>query len=149
MPLRDYIVNNFLWKMASVIVAILIWMTIHSNIEGSFSSFKLPETHVSSTLSRSLPVYVISTASDMRAFAITPGEVEVTVRGDDKVLNDLQLTDVQVFVNLLDVKDAKSFRKKVTVHTPPTVAVAKVVPEEVTVERVTTTNSPTRSTNQN
>ena len=87
-------------------------------------------------MSRALPVTVITTATDMRGFAITPKEVEVTVRGDSGVLNKLKLPDVQAFVNLTDVKDETNFQKRVIVHTPTNVIPIRVVPEEVTVQRV-------------
>jgi YbbR domain-containing protein len=122
-------------------VAILIWLTINSNME---NSFKLPETHSSSTLSRSLPVTARKPPADARGFVFTPREVEVTIRGDERILDNLKMSDVDVCVNLLDVTDARSFRRKVVVHTPQNVAVMKVTPEEITVERISlpeTTNS--------
>ena len=137
---RDFILNNFGWKLVSVVVAILIWMTINSNIE---NSFKLPETHSSITVSRHLPVAVRKTPGDVRGFVITPAEAEVTIRGEERVLDNLRMSDVDVSVNLIDVTDARSFRKRVTVRAPPNVVVMRVAPEEVTVERV----SPPESTN--
>ncbi|PYJ84742.1 MAG: hypothetical protein DME22_11625 [Verrucomicrobia bacterium] len=115
MAARDYVLNNFGWKLASVVAAILIWMTINSNLEN-------PETHSSSTLSRHLPVMVKKAPWDVRGFVLTPAEAEVTIRAEER---------------------ARSFRKKVIVRTPPNVAVTKVEPEEVAVERV----SPAESTN--
>ena len=135
MPWRDYILNNALWKVVSVISAVLIWFAIHSNIQDSFKS---PENRIltTSTVSRTLPVTVITTATDMRGFTITPTNVTVTVRAEASVLNNLKVSDVTAFVNLTDVKDEKAFQKRVNVHTPTNVTVVSVVPEEVTVERV-------------
>jgi len=136
MAARDYVLNNFGWKLASVVVAILIWMTINSNLEN-------PETHSSSTLSRHLPVMVKKAPWDVRGFVLTPAEAEVTIRAEERVLDNLKMSDVDVSVNLTDVTDARSFRKKVVVRTPLNVAVTKVEPEEVAVERV----SPAESAN--
>jgi len=80
---------------------------------------------------------------DVRGFVLTPAEAEVTIRAEERVLDNLKMSDVDVSVNLTDVTDAKSFRKKVIVRAPPNVAVTKVEPEEVAVERV----SPGESTN--
>ena len=66
-----------------------------------------------------------------------------TIRAEERVLDNLKMSDVDVSVNLTDVTDARSFRKKVIVRTPPNVAVTKVEPEEVAVERV----SPAESAN--
>ena len=134
MSLRDFILNNFTWKLASVATAILIWITINSNTQDSFSWIEMHGSN--DAVVRRLPVTVITAASDMRGFVITPSHVELTLRSQPGVLHNLNLSDVQVFVNLTDVKDAKSFRKKVIAHTPPNVLVVKVDPQEVTVERV-------------
>ena len=134
MSLREFILNNFTWKLASVAMAILIWITINSNTQDSFTWIEIHGSN--DAVSRRLPVTVITTASDMRGFVITPSHVEVTLRGKPAVLNNLNLSDVQVFVNLTDVKDLKSFRRKVIAHTPPNVLVVKLDPEEVAVERV-------------
>jgi len=135
MPLRDYILNHLGWKIGSVISAVLIWFAIYFPNKDSFQS-SASRILFSSTMSRALPVTVITTATDMRGFAITPKEVEVTVRGDSGVLNKLKLPDVQAFVNLTDVKDETNFQKRVIVHTPTNVIPIRVVPEEVTVQRV-------------
>ena len=95
MPWRDYILNNALWKVVSVIAAVLIWFAIHSNIQDSFKS---PENRIltTSTVSRTLPVTVITTATDMRGFTITPTNVTVTVRAEAPVLNNLKVSAVTV-----------------------------------------------------
>ncbi|PYM17053.1 MAG: hypothetical protein DME18_00030 [Verrucomicrobia bacterium] len=146
MSLRDRILNHFGWKLASAVVATLIWITIDYNIQ---NSFKLPEMHASGSVTRRLSVLVIRPPSDMRGLLITPGEVDVTVRGESWVLNSLNVSDVQVFVNLTEVNDAKTFRKRVVVNTPPNVAVVKVEPEEVIVERVSPAESTNTHRNQN
>jgi len=140
MSFRDLILNNFTWKLASVATAMLIWITINSNTQDSFTWIEIHGSN--DAIRRRLPVTVITTASDMRGFVITPSHVEVTLRGRPAVLNNLHVSDVQVFVNLTDVKDAKSFRQKVIAHTPPNVLVLKVDPEEVAVGRVSPPESP-------
>ncbi len=142
MPLRDYILNHLGWKIGSIISAVLIWFAIYVPNKDSFQSSE-SRILVSSTMSRTLPVTVITTATDMRGFTITPKEVEVTVRGDSGVLSKLKLSDVQAFVNLTDVKDETNFQKRVNVHTPTTnVVPIRIVPEEVTVQRVSPPESP-------
>ena len=147
MPLRDYLLNNAGWKVGSVLSAVLIWFAIHSNIQESFKSAESPILNTG-TLSRTLPVTVIMSATDMRRFAITPKEVEVTVRGEAAVLNNLKLSEVLALVNLADVKDEKTFRKRVNVHVPTNVIPVRVVPEEVLVERVSPVESPNNRQSQ-
>ena len=135
MPFRDYILNHLGWKLLSVISAVLIWWAIHSNID---ESFKLSDsrTFATRTASHTIEVTVMMKATDMRRFAVTPKEVEVTVRGEPGVLNNLKLSEVLALVNLIDVKDETNFRKRVNVRTPTNVIPIRVVPEEVTVESI-------------
>ena len=133
MPLRDYIVNNAVWKLGSLVSAVLIWFAIHYNIQDSFRTSEGQSLNTT-TASHTLEVTVMMKATDMRRFAITPKEVEVTVRGEPGVLNNLKLSEVLALVNLIDVKDEKNFRKRVTVHTPTNVVSIRVVPDEVAVE---------------
>ena len=137
--LRELILNNLSWKIASVVMAILIWLTIYSNQNGLklLDLFKLRDLRASGTVSYRLPVTVITKATDMRRFTITPKEVEVTVRGDPAILGRLKMSDLAAFVNLSDVKDEMGLQKRVNVHTSMTnVVPIRVVPEDVTVERV-------------
>ncbi len=136
MALREHIPEHFGWKLTSVGVAVLIWLAINFNIQGSFRSSENRAPATANTATNRLPVTVITTATDLRVFTITPSEVEVTVQGEERVLDSLKKTDVQAFVNLIDVKDTRSFTKKVIVHTPLNVTAVRVVPDEVTVDRV-------------
>jgi hypothetical protein len=135
MTLRDYLPEHFAWKLISFVVAVLVWFSIDFNIQGSFRSPEKRAVVATTTATNWLPVTVITTATDLRLFTLTPSEVEVIVRGEERVLASLKKTDVQAFVNLTDMKDAKSFRKEVIVHTPLNVTAVRVVPNEVTVER--------------
>jgi YbbR domain-containing protein len=136
--LRELILNNLSWKVTSVVMAILIWLTIYSNQNGLkfMEVFKWRDLHAAESVRRSLPVTVITTATDMRRFTITPKEVEVTVRGESATLNKLKMSDLAAFVNLTDVNDDMVFQKRVNLYAPSNVVPISVVPQQVTVERV-------------
>ena len=144
---REHIPEHFVWKLISVVVALLIWSAINFNIQDSFRSSQ--NRAATASLTNWLPVTVITAAADLRVFTLSPKEVQVTVRGDADALGKLKKTDVQVFVDLMDVKDSRRFHKPVIVHTPPNVTAVRVVPDEVTVERVPPAESPSNSRNQN
>jgi YbbR-like protein len=135
MPLREFIENNFWWKLASIMSAGLIWFTIYySSIQGKIIPSK-NRAEENSALIFPLPIKVMTSAGEARGFVVTPAEVDVTVRGEPSVLDELKKTDVRVYIELDDVKETRATRKKVRVHTPENVILKKVVPEEVTVER--------------
>jgi YbbR domain-containing protein len=136
MPLREFIEKNFWWKLASIMSAGLIWFTIYySSIEGKVIPSK-NRAEENSALIFPLPIKVMSSAGEARGFVVTPPDADVTVRGEPAVLDELKKTDVRVYVELDDAKETRAVRKKVLVHTPENVTLKKVVPEEVTVERI-------------
>ena len=138
MPLREFLEHNFWWKLASIMSAGLIWFTIYySNIQGKVIS---PENRAeeNSALIFPLPIRVMTSAGEARGYVVTPAEADVTVRGEPQVLDELKKNDVRVYIELEDVKEAHALKKRVLVHTPGNVILKKVVPEEVTVERVVT-----------
>ena len=129
MPLRDYVLDKFGWKAASLVIAALIWLAVDSNNRGNLRPAKNRVLR--------LPIAVMMTAMDVRGFRVTPGTVDVTLGGEAARLERMNESDVNVFVNLKDVMEAKRLRKKVQVFTPDDVSLIKVEPEEVNVELVT------------
>jgi len=60
--------------------------------------------------------------------------VAVTVNGDTGSMRNLRASDVQVFVNLTEILDAKVLRKKIQVYVPPGINVVEIDPPEVSVQ---------------
>lgn len=135
MRLREFISNNFWFKLVSVTLAMMIWVTIYTSIQGKVIS-RDSRVVTGMTVTFPLAITVVTAAADSRGFTVTPSEVEVTVRGEESVMERLKKTDVQAQVNLVDVKEARGLKKTIRVHTPTNVTLISVTPEEVTVERV-------------
>jgi YbbR domain-containing protein len=134
MRLRDYFPDKFGWKATSLVIAVLIWFAINSNNPDGLRPVK---NLVENSLKLRLPIDVKRAATDVRGFRITPRMVEVTIGGEAAHLERITESDVEVFVNLRDVTEAKSLRKKVQVFTPGYVTLIKIEPEEVSIEPVT------------
>ena len=134
MPLRDYALDKFGWKAASLVIAILIWLAVYFNNRGNLAPAK---NRVENPLKLRRPITVMSVATDARSFRVTPSTVEVTIGGEAVRLAGMKESDIEVFVNLKDVMGAKSLRKKVQVFMPGYVRLIQVEPEEVSVEPAT------------
>jgi YbbR domain-containing protein len=78
-----------------------------------------------------LPVTVMSSGSEARNFKVSPGEVEVMLQGEPKLLQSLQPRDIHVFVDLTGVAPAAGKRKGIEVAMPPGVAQVRIVPPDV------------------
>jgi len=133
MALREIVMNNLGWKLASLVMASLIWFSINTAIEDGTS----PRTvFPGKTRTFALPITVRTKATDSRSFIVRPNSVKVKVRGYPDEIDALQTSDLQAFVDLMDVQEAVGLSKKIFVHTPGSVTLESVVPDEVSVDRV-------------
>jgi|GEM_PF-1053508 len=134
MSLREIIWNNFGWKVASFVLATLVWFTIHDVIQHAVPI--LPPS-VSTTIHTLPPhsITVMTAAADSRGFSVTPSETVVTLSGPASSLEKVSARDVQVFVDLTDVQDVKDLVQKIQVYPPPGLKVLDVTPGSVRVVR--------------
>ncbi len=123
--LRQLLLEDFWWKVFSLVLAILVWLIV------TFASQKVvpsePRVFVN------LPIRVLSSAEDVRHFQVSPSEVEVTVQGDARTLQNLQGKDIRAMVDLTGVAVAEDLRKPIEVSVPAGVTCLRVAPEEVRV----------------
>jgi YbbR domain-containing protein len=130
--LRDLIFHDFLLKLFSLALAVLIWFTV---TEIQKESSPLPRLSMNSEIRTfsNLPVVVMSAAQDVRSFKVYPSEVEVTVQGDSKILKSITSKDIRVIVDLTGVEGSGGLRKRIEVSTPSGVTHVRVEPQEVEV----------------
>jgi YbbR domain-containing protein len=129
--LREFVLHDFLLKVFSLALAILIWFTV---TEVQKESSPLPRLTMNADVRTfsSLPVLVVCSAEEVRNFKITPSEVELTVQGDARILNKLSNKDFRVTVDLTGIEAVGgSLRKRVDVSTPAGVSHARSEPLEV------------------
>ena len=123
--LRKLVLESFWWKLFSLALAVLIWLTV------TFASQK--EGRPVQRVFSHLPVLALSATEDVHNFRLSPAEVEVTVQGDARTLQNLQDKDVRPMVDLTGVGVARELRKRIEVWVPVGVAHTRVAPEEVQV----------------
>ncbi|SRR5581483_1953075 len=123
----DFITKDFGWKLASVVLALVIWVVVFKYNGGAFESGIAPRENTYGDL----PVAVLSATGDPRAYKIAPQKVSVTVSGSDNVMNNLKGDDIQPFVDVTDKASAGSFRATVNVSLPKGVTLVNVDPSWV------------------
>ena len=123
--LRNLLLEDFWLKLFSLTLAVLIWLTV------TFASQK--EGRPVQRVFSHLPVLALSATEDVHNFRLSPAEVEVTVQGDPRTLQNLQDKDVRPTVDLTGVGVARELRKRIEVSVPAGVAHTHVAPEEVQV----------------
>jgi YbbR domain-containing protein len=123
--LRHLFVEDFWWKLFSLGLGILIWLTV------TFVSQKEPGT--APRVFSDVPVAVVSSAEDVHNFKVSPGTVQVIVRGDPALVQNLQRKEIRVAVDLSGVATARELHKPVMVSVPAGITFMAVTPEEVQV----------------
>lgn len=134
MAKRDIVLNNFSWKLASLILATGVWLTFHSS--NNKVALQMPDDLLSVTGTRTLsnvPISIIKLADDHREYRLTPNQVDVELGGEASKLRRLMLADLQVF---LDLRDGEEGSVMVTVNTPAGIRLERISPLHVNVELV-------------
>ena len=127
--MRDWVTNDFGWKLFSLFLAVAIWLTVHKIYEepGAASGLVVGNT----VTFGNLPVLVVSTAADVHDFRVAPLTVKVTVSGSTEVMNKLQADQVHAVVNLTDIGLERDLHLPVDVSAPPGVTLVSVDPPRV------------------
>lgn len=134
MSARDAILQNFWLKLFSLVLATMIWFAIF----GAQNNLRV-DRPVLGTVTRKLeqvPITVMKSAADLRAFKVEPSAVEITVSGPLAKVQALTPQQVEVFINLTDMSDTVGPTKKILVHLPADIALLGVVPTEARIAPV-------------
>lgn len=129
MSTRDAILKNFWLKLFSLVLATMIWFAIfqtQNSPRWDWQRFG----HATVEL-KQVPVTVMRSAGDLRAFRVEPGAVDITVQGPRSKAPALTPASLEVFINLADATDTVGPTKNIHVHAPPDFTVVKVSPAKV------------------
>jgi YbbR domain-containing protein len=130
--MRDAITKDFGWKLFSLALAVIIWLTVKAvSTENPRDAYPLGDWGTRSFTN--LPVLVVSAAADVRELKVRPDNVEVTVRGRPEIMTALQQQEIHVLVDLTDIESARGMRKRINASAPPGVTIIRVEPSEVDV----------------
>jgi len=132
MALRDWFIKDLGWKLFSVVLAIVIWLTVNRILWES-GNYAAPVAGDKQTIYDDLPVLVVSEISDVRNFRVLPGTVSVTVSGPPAVMAILQANQIRAVVDLTGIVPGKEKHQPVYVSTPPGVTLVGVKPFSVDV----------------
>lgn len=130
--LRTLVFQDFWWKLFSLALAVLVWVTVSVAIEKEGSPVT-PDlaTRLKQRQFYNLSIDVVSSTGDARNVQARPSEVEVTVQGDSKIIADLQDKDIRVMVDVTGVEPGPGLRRPLLVSVPPGITRVQVQPESV------------------
>jgi hypothetical protein len=128
---RNLVAKDLWLKLFSLALGILIWVIVQGSISKDVPLLSALLGRASDENIFTVPVS--APAGDVRTISITPAEVQVTIRGEPKLLKNITADDVRAQVNLSGVESANGLRKRIEVILPAGVAYTRLSPEEVEV----------------
>ena len=131
--LRHLVVDDFLLKLFSLVLALLFWLTVSFAIQQK-EVLPAPTTASAAEIRTftGQPVAIVSAVADVRSFKVTPNQVEITVQADARTAKALQSKDIRAIVDLTGFEPAHP-RKAIEVATPAGVTCIGTRPQEVEV----------------
>ena len=129
MAMRDWVIKDLGWKIFSLFLAVVVWLTVSQIREepGTPAAPGIENTY------GNLPVYLLSATADVRNYHIDPDTVVVTVSGPLKIMAVLQANQIHAMVNLTNIESSPDSHLPVEVSTPAGVTLVSVEPAEVDV----------------
>ena len=131
--LRHLCFDDFLLKLLSFVLALLFWLTV---------SFAIQQKEGPSVQALSLtpdvrmvfrvPVQPLLPPADTRKPKFTPSEVDITLQGDSRLMQDLPTQDVRALVDLTTTT-LRNPTNRVQVTIPMGVTFVRITPAEVQV----------------
>lgn len=138
--MREFLLNNFLWKLTALMLAVIVWLSMQSGTPTSQPPSIATRINPASAISTrdivSHPITIRKPAADSREFRLDPLQVSLTLSGDLEKLKALQGRDVEASVDLSLVRTGSSpTNLAVKVSLPGTgITLDKVQPETIRVE---------------
>jgi hypothetical protein len=132
--LRHLFLDDFVLKLFSLALALLFWITVSFAIQQK-EGLPTPALPLTTEVRRffNIPVVVMSSASDVRNFKVSPNQVEVKVEGGAPIIENLQSKDLRALVDLTGSETAQNLRKRIEISAPAGITVLSVSSLEVQV----------------
>lgn len=131
MSWRVFLRENRWQKLFSVGLALLIWFTVRSTEGLRVSNLEIGHTRTYDPVS----ITVLTSAADLGRYRVTPEMVHVELRGDPEVLERLLPSEVEAYVNLVDLR-ATPQSVSLHVNPPPGTDLVSVSPARIQVDRL-------------
>ena len=129
MAKRDWLNEDFNWKIFSMILAVVVWLTVHKirDEPGAAGLLAVPNTF------NNVPVLVVSATADVQDARVAPDSVSVTISGAPDLIAVLRTNQLHAMVNLTGIDSAHDLKRHVDIMVPPGVTLLRVDPPELTV----------------
>jgi YbbR domain-containing protein len=141
MARRDYILHNFWWKLLSLLLAALTWLTIQTEFEKDQDLRETPVVTSSARIFPAISINLLTAPGTLKRYQLDPATVSVEVTGSADDLSRLREQDIFVYVDIRDAGDEKRFRRTIQAHVPHDMSVGHLSPFSTRVERISSSTN--------
>lgn len=127
--MRDLFIKDWGWKLFSLLLAVIIWFTVHRILQGT--AIESGTAGANLVTYGNLPVDVISTRADVREYRPLQSTVTVTVSGPAEAIGKLQANQIHAIISLSDLDSVNDTKQRVEVSVPAGITVISVKPESI------------------
>lgn len=127
--MRDLFIKDWGWKLFSLLLAVIIWFTVHRILQGTVIESGAAGANL--VTYGNLPVDVISTRADVREYRPLQSTVTVTVSGPAEAIGKLQANQIHAIISLSDLDSVNDTKQRVEVSVPAGITVISVKPESI------------------
>jgi YbbR domain-containing protein len=127
--MRDWLTMDFGWKLFSVFLAVVIWLTVYKIREEPEAS-AVPGVEITYD---DLPVLVVSATTDVQNVRVVPNTVDVAVSVPSDIKETFQANQIHVFVNLTGIDSDHDTQCAVEASLPRGVTLISIDPPQLTV----------------
>lgn len=119
---RHVLFRNFGWKLLSLALAIVIWLTIKT---------LSAEQGQTERMFVNLEIQILSGTADVRAFRVEPATANVTIKGRPGAVNRMVEREIRAQVDITSADVTQSFQRHVDIIVPNGITVVRFEPTEV------------------
>jgi YbbR domain-containing protein len=129
--MRDIFIKDLGWKLFSLSLAVIIWVTVHKILHEPNTDAAADTGGISSVTYGDLPVQIVSATADVSDFQVKPKTVKVTINGPSEIIDQLRADQVHAVVNLTDADPGRDLHQAVEVSAPSGVTITNIDPATV------------------
>ncbi len=131
--MRHLLLNNFWWKVTALLLAIVVWLGFQPR-DKRLNFF--PDARQPSFVRYIVrhPVTIIKPANDSREFKVSPAEVDISLSGEEKLLEALKGSEVRASIDVVGINGRTNLLPIFVTVPGSGIKTDAVVPDRVQVE---------------
>lgn len=134
MSLHRLILRNMGWKITSIVVATLLYITVRLDVIEKSQASDRGRGPLVTFVFEGIPVIVMKPADETNRFVLDPAVVRVKVKARSSVIEETDPTQIKVFADLVNRPMTNQFRLALDLDLSDPLELEYVEPREVLVQ---------------